>query len=172
MPRSLDFNAMDLRDALDLALAVEEEARERYTELARQVGGRYAGDASDVFERMAANEALHAAQLKAQREARFGDAPRRISPLQFWQIEAPDAGEVRPFMSPRQAYEVAHAAETRAFEFYESAAAQVSDAQVRALFLELRDEESLHRASVERLMADLPEGPDLTDDDADEPPAL
>ena len=104
MPRSLDFQTLDLRDALDLAILVEEEARERYAELARQVGGRYAGDASDVFERMAGNEAKHARQLSERRAELFGTTPRRVSPLMFWQIEAPDAGEVRVFMSPIQVW--------------------------------------------------------------------
>jgi rubrerythrin len=172
MPRSLDFTTLDLRDALDLAILVEEEARERYTELARQVGGRYAGDASDVFERMAGNEAKHAAQLTARRTELFGTAPRRVSPLMFWQIEAPDAGEVRVFMSPKQAYAVALGAERRAFEFYELAAEKVADDRARELFLELRDEERMHREAVERLMVGLPDGPDLDEADADEPPAL
>jgi rubrerythrin len=172
MPRSLDFQTLDLRDALDLAILVEEEARERYAELARQVGGRYAGDASDVFERMAGNEAKHAKQLSERRAELFGTTPRRVSPLMFWQIEAPDAGEVRVFMSPKQAYGVALNAERRAYEFYELAAAQVADDRARELFLELRDEERMHQEAVARLMADLPDGPDLGDDDADEPPAL
>jgi rubrerythrin len=171
MPRSIDFSSLDLRDALDLAILIEEEARERYTELAGRVGGRYVGDASDVFTRMAGNEAKHADQLNARRRELFGDAPRQVSASQFWQVEAPDQGDVRVFMSARQAFEVALDAETRAFAFYQAAAEKVADASVRDLFLELRDEEQAHQAAISRLMQDLPTGPDLDEDDADEPAA-
>ena len=171
MPRSIDFSALDLRDALDLAILIEHEARERYTELAGRVGGRYVGDASDVFTRMAGNEAKHAEQLQARRRELFGDVPRRVSASQFWQVEAPDQGDVRVFMSARQAFELAHDAEKRAFEFYEAAAEKVADPGARDLFLELRDEELTHRLAIERLMQELPAGPDLEEDDADEPAA-
>ena len=36
--RDLDFSTLTLQDALDFAILVEEEARDRYTDLAR--GGR------------------------------------------------------------------------------------------------------------------------------------
>jgi len=45
----IDFAKLHLRDALDMAILIEEEARDRYQEFARTVGGRYAGDAAEVF---------------------------------------------------------------------------------------------------------------------------
>ena len=55
----IDFRTLDLQDALDLALSIEEEAKERYEEFSRITGGRYAGDAADMFRQMAGYEAKH-----------------------------------------------------------------------------------------------------------------
>ena len=168
---SIDFKTLNLRDALDLAILVEDEAHTRYTELARMVGGRYEGDASDVFARMAINEAKHAAQLRTRRRLLFGDEPSRVTPAMFWQVEAPDQGDVRVFMSPLEAFEVALDAERRAYDFYDGAATDVADTSARDLFLELRAEEHTHQSAILRLMQGLPVGPDLEADDVDEPSA-
>ena len=76
----VDFAALSLKDALDLAILVEKEAEERYQKLSGMVGGRYAGDAGDVFREMARNEARHCAQLGERRQELFGNARRTISP--------------------------------------------------------------------------------------------
>ena len=55
----IDFRSLTLQDALDLALSIEEEAKERYDQFAKITGGRYAGDAADMFRQMAGYEAKH-----------------------------------------------------------------------------------------------------------------
>ena len=76
----IDFRSLTLQDALDLALSIEEEAKERYEEFVRQVGGgRYPGDAADMFRAMAVNEAKHGAQLAERRLRIFGKAPRTVT---------------------------------------------------------------------------------------------
>ena len=172
MARTLDLSTLSLQDALDLAILIEEEAEERYQELAKLVGGRYPGDASDVFRSMAFNERKHGRELSERRRRLFGDAPRGVDPGQIWEVEAPDYGKPRVFMSPRQATSVAMTSELKAHDFFLQALPHVKDADVRALFAELRDEELHHFQTLERHLKDLPEGPDVEEAEADEPPAL
>ena len=166
---AIDFKTLDLRDALDLAILIEEEAKERYEEFAKITGGRYAGDAADMFRQMAAYEAKHWAELDAKRRELFGTAPRRITADRIDDVEAPDRGQPRTFMSARQAVEVALAAEEKARDFFEEALKQVKDPSVRKLFEELREEEKHHVKLVSAWREKLPPGPDVEEGEADEP---
>ncbi len=167
--REIDFATLSLKDALDLAILMEEEARERYEGFTHVVGGRYAGDAADMFAMMARNEAKHGGQLAERRHRLFGDAPRRVDRDQLYDVEAPDRGAPRVFMSARQALEVALASEEKAYDFFDGALEQVSDPDVRALFMELRGEEAVHQALVRDRLVNLPAGPDVEEDEADQP---
>jgi rubrerythrin len=167
---SIDFRTLTLQDALDLAVSIEEEAKERYDEFVRQVGGgRYPGDAADMFRTMAGYETRHAAQLAARRRELFGDAPRRITADQLDDVEAPDRGQPRVFMSARQAMEVALAAEEKARDFFDGALRMTADPSVKALFEELRREEEEHVRLVRDRLLRLPPGPDVEEDEADAP---
>jgi rubrerythrin len=167
--KAIDFASLTLMDALDLASLIEEEARERYQEFTRTVGGRYAGDASDMFKMMASYEEKHGAQIAERRRQLFGDAPRRVSRDDVFQVEAPDMTAPRVFMSARQALEVALEAEEKAHAFFVGALPHVVDPDVRALFEELRDEEVQHQKLVKDRLASLPPGPDVSEEEADEP---
>jgi rubrerythrin len=169
MTQVLDFSSLSLQDALDLAIAMEEEARERYDEFTRLVGGRYPGDAADMFRTMAGYEAKHGAELSARRRALFGDAPSRITTDMLDDAEAPDRGKPRVFMSARQAMEVALASEQKAWDFFDGALRHVTDGTVRALFEQLRGEEARHATLVRERLERLPPGPDVEEDEADEP---
>jgi rubrerythrin len=166
---ALDFRTLDLRDALDLAILVEDEALERYQAFSSQVGGRYPGDAADVFAQMAGFERKHGDELRARRRALFQDAPARVTLDQLDDAEAPDRGAPRVFMSARDAVEVALASEEKAWAFYDGALPQVSDPSVRILFEALRDEEALHQSLLRRRLVGMPTGPDLTEAEADAP---
>lgn len=167
--QGIAIHALSAKDVLDLAVLAEQEAHERYQLLARQVGGRYAGDAGDMFREMAVNEARHGAQLAERRLRIFGKAPRTVTREMLYQVEAPDLGSPRVFMSARQALEVAAASERKAREFFDEALRHVQDPEVRGLLADLRDEEAQHEALVRARLAQLPEGPDLEDDEADAP---
>ena len=169
MNKALDFASLTLMDALDLAALMEEEARERYEEFTRIVGGRYAGDASDMFRLMAGYEQKHGDQLASRRRQLFGEAPRRITRDHIFQAEAPDLTAPRVFMSARQAMEVALESEQKAHDFFAGALPHVVDPDVRALFEELRAEELEHKRMVQERLEKLPKGPDVSDDEADEP---
>lgn len=169
MTQKIDFARLDLMDALDLAILIEEEAKERYQEFQKLVGGRYRGDASDVFRAMAVNEAKHHAQLLERRRKLFRDAPSRVSREMIDEVEAPGYGQPRVFMGPKEAFQVALASEEKAHDFFAEAVKRVKDPKVKKLFQELKAEERQHRSHIQRAMAKLPPGPDLTDEDADEP---
>ena len=171
MAPNIDFAALTLKDALDLAILIEEEAEGRYGELTNMVGGRYEGDASDVFRHMKDAEAKHGAQLRARRAELFGDAPRAVTREMFWEIEAPDYGKARVFMSPRRATVIALESEKKAFAFFEGALAHMKEGDAKVLFAELRDEELHHRQLLEKHLKGLPVGPDVDEDAADEPAA-
>jgi rubrerythrin len=166
---NLDFARLDLRDALDLAILIEEEAKERYESFTKIVGGRYKGDASDVFRTMAGYEAKHGAQLAERRKKLFGNQPVRVSRAMIDDIEAPDHGKPRVFMSARQAFEVALSSEEKAHDFFVEALRHVKDPEVKKLFQELRDEEVEHKNMISARLKDLPPGADVEEAEADEP---
>jgi rubrerythrin len=166
---AVDFARLDLKDALDLAILMEDEAKQRYEEFTRLVGGRYPGDAADVFKLMVSYEAKHGEQLRARRRSLFQDAPSRMRPEMLDDAEAPDRGTPRVFMSARDAMEVAMASEQKAWDFFDAALRQVKDPGVRSLFEELRAEEAEHKQLLAKRIKGMPKGPDLTDDEADQP---
>ena len=165
----IDVASLDLRDAVDLAIAVEGEASDRYRLFARMVGGRYRGDADEVFRAMAMLEEQHRASLAGRRRRLFGAAPRRLDPAGLDDVQAPDPGAIRVFMGPRDAIRVALEAETRAVDFYDEAAQLVRDPDARAFFEELRDEEADHCRALDAWQLEVAAGPDVEDDDADPP---
>jgi len=172
MPSTLDPSALDMRDALDLAILVEEEARERYEEFVLQMEATESADPAAFFRHMAENESKHGKALAEKRRALFGDAPRRVDRSMLWDEEAPAYETVRAFMTVRQAMEVALGAEKKAQSFFTSARASVRDAGVAALFEELGREELMHQELVERELAKLPPAPlAVAEDYADEPVA-
>jgi rubrerythrin len=161
MTRNLDFSTLTLKDALDLAVFVEEEAQERYEEFISQMEAHHSGDAATFFRTMAKAEAKHGSELKARRRELFGDAPVEVEPA---------TSEVRAFMSRRQALEVAMAAEQKAYRFFDNALPSIGNAAVKTLFTELREEEVEHQAMVQRELDKLGDAEDPDPEDyVDEP---
>ena len=168
--RGIDFAKLSLMDALDLAILVEDEAQERYEEFAAQMDQHRTPDAAKFFRYMVENEAKHGRELSARRVQRFQDAPMAVSRTMIYDIEAPDYDAARAFMSPRKAMEAALASEVKAHAFFEAALPALKDAEVHALFAELRDEEILHQTLVKAELAKLPPDGGLSDEDfVDEP---
>ena len=170
MAAAIDFGALTLQDALDLAILVEEEAEERYLEFVDQMEKHHTRDAAQFFAAMAGNERRHGEELRARRRALFGNAPIRMKRSMLWDVEAPDYDQPRAFMSARQAMSVALASETKAHEFFVRAIPHLADPEVKRLFQELRDEEVLHQALVREAMRGIgPEPPADPADYEDEP---
>lgn len=172
MTKTVDFGTLTLMDALDLAVFVEDEAKERYEEFAEQMEVHHTAEAAGFFRFMVKNEAKHGEQLAVRRKELFGDAPTRMSRSMLWEVEAPEYDKVRAFMTPMQALEVALEAEHKAKAFFEEALKHVGNAEVKELFAELEEEEEEHIALVKREMAKLPPSePVDADDYVDEPVA-
>jgi rubrerythrin len=144
----IDFARLPLKDALDLAVLIEEEAKERYEDFAEQMTLHHTPEAARFFRFMAVNEEKHRAALSARRLALFGDEPARVTRGMLFEVEAPEFDEVRVFMSPREALQVAFRAEKKAWTFFLEATPLVQDAGVRELFTELREEEVQHQRLV------------------------
>jgi rubrerythrin len=166
----IDFAALTLRDALDLAVLIEEEARDRYEELSDQMEIHHTPEAAAFFRFMAGNEEKHRSALAARRRERFGDAPSAVTRAMLFDVEAPDYDEARAFMTRRAALEAALRCEEKAHAFFVAALPRLKDPDVRALFDELKNEEIEHQELVRRQLAEAPPDPDLAGDDfADDP---
>ncbi len=173
MPTRLNFATLDLMDALDLAVLIEMEAYKRYRMFTEQLGRRFPGDAASVFASMAENEAKHGRDLETRRKAMFGEVPMRVSLDDLFDVEAPGMEATRSNMSPLRAFQVALASEQKAYDFYDQALGHVSHPEIKALFTELRDEETEHVRMVREAMANLPPGSDVElEEDEDDLPAL
>jgi len=166
----IDFTKLSLRDALDLAVLIEEEAKDRYEELAAQMEIHHTPEAASFFRLMVGNETKHGEQLAARRAALFRDEPRTVTRAMLWDVEAPEYDEVRASMTQRQALGVALRAEEKAQAFFIAALPYVRDADVKALFEELRDEEAQHRRMVETELAKLPPDPPVDPADFEDEP--
>lgn len=146
----IDFERLGLRDALDFAIGIEEDAELRYREFTAQVEHP---QARAFFAEMVNNEAKHKRQLESRRDVLFRHGPARFDTSIDASVEAPDPDDVTPAITLREAMEVALRAETRAYEFYQAAIPNVRDPDVRAFFEELKEEEAEHQAAIRRMIA-------------------
>jgi rubrerythrin len=166
----VDFSTFTLHDALDLAILADEEAEERYEELADQLELHHTKEAAAFLHRMSSEERRQAAQLRQRRQQLFPDAGRKVSRPVLWDVKTPGYDEVHVFMTLREAMLMALGAEEKAEAFFEDALHQVHDTEVAAFFAQLRAEEARLREQVERDLAALPPEPQArTEDFADEP---
>jgi len=173
MSTRLDLSKLSLMDALDLAMLIEMEANHRYHMFATQLGRGGGYDAGAFFATMAENEAKHGRELESRRKALFGDTPARLTLDDLFDIEAPEMGAPRRGMSTVQAFEVGLAAEKKAYDFYDMALPGITNPEVRALFSELRDEETEHVGLLQEAMANLPPSASIVlEFDPDESPYL
>lgn len=168
MTTEIDFSALNLQDALDLAILIEKESEERYLMFADMLG---AADAADFFTMMARNERTHGEELIERRRTLFGDAPSRMNEDMIQDVEAPDTGKPSSHMSPRHALEVALESEIKAHDFFDQALPGIEDPGVKKLFEELRDEEIEHQDLLNAQKVRYPETlePDVDPQDIDTP---
>ena len=169
---SINYSKLTLKDALDAAIIIEDEAKDRYQELAEQLEEHHTHEAAEFFRFMVDNEKKHGDDLRKQRKAMFRDEPREITAAQVPEVETSDYDTARAFMSAHQALRVAMANEVRAHDFYDDALKHVTDSKIRSLFAELRAEEVDHKKQIEKVLAKLgPEGTADPNDFVDEPTA-
>lgn len=174
MSTSLDLSKLSLMDALDLAILIEEEARQRYEMFASQLGRSGSGyNAGSFFATMAENEAKHGTEILERRMALFGKTPMKLKMDDLYDVEAPDTGAPRRGMSTLQALELGLEAEQKAYDFYDRALPGITNPEVITLFTELRDEETEHVEMLRAEMAKLPASASVeTENDPDDAPYL
>ena len=171
--QGIDFATLSLRDALDLAVLIEEEARDRYEELAAQLVLHRTPAAAAFFTKMMRVEEIHRKQLAEQRERTFGKQPSTVRREMLFDIEAPDYDEARMNMSHRAALLVAFRSEVKAHRFFIEALRSVTSVEVKKLFEELCEEEVEHQNLVKAELEKLPPHSRSEDDDfSDDPVAL
>jgi rubrerythrin len=172
MAKTVDFAKLSLKDALDLAVLIEEEAKERYEEFADQMEIHHTPEAADFFRLMVSNETKHGEDLAHRRRELFRSEAVQMSRSMLWDVEAPEYDKARIFMSVRQAMEVALQSEIKAHDFFANALPYISDGEVRKMFEELRDEEAEHQKLIRRQLEKLPPDSGTNPEDyADEPVA-
>ncbi len=174
MSTSLDLSKLSLMDALDLAILIEEEARQRYEMFASQLGRSGSGyNAGAFFASMAENEAKHGTEILERRMALFGKTPMKLKMDDLYDVEAPETGAPRRGMSTLQALELGLEAEQKAYDFYDRALPGITNPEVITLFTELRDEETEHVEMLRAEMAKLPASASVeTENDPDDAPYL
>lgn len=162
--KGIDFARLTLRDALDLAVLIEEEARDRYDEFADQMDLHHTPEAARFFRFMSGNEEKHRAKLVERRGQEFGTAPVEVTRSMIFDVEAPEYDEARASMTVRAALAAALRAEEKAHAFFVAALPAITDAQVRALFEELCEEEVEHQRLVRAEIDKAPPDSELPED--------
>ena len=152
----------EIRSAAELyahAIAIEREAAERYSEFAERMDDLGNEAVAELFARLAAFEAEH---LEALLRRTDGVALPQIATDEYRWLDsgAPEtvARElIFRLMTPRQALEIALAAERRAQAFFEHALVTARDPALRAISKEMAAEEQEHVHLVERLLERTPD---------------
>ena len=156
-----------LPEFLAHAVALEQEAADRYLELADMMEAHRNDAVSSVFRDMNRFSQLHRDEIKA----RVGtiELPR----LKSWEYRwssPPEVGGEEGFdymMEPYNALKYARANEMRAMEYYRSVAVQAADAETRRLATEFADEETQHVAALDKWLALTPRPSSTWDEDPD-----
>jgi rubrerythrin len=147
------FSALDDREILALAIALEEEDGRIYGEFAERLRGDYPGTAASLVS-LEQEESEHRRRLFDTYRARFGDHIPRI-----------DRSDVKGFVRRKPVWLMSTLSvakvrreielmETQARKFYETAAARTTDAGTRQLLGDLAAAELEHSALAERLERD------------------
>ena len=166
-----------ISEAVRLFLAysteLEQEARERYTELAENLAMHNNHEVAAFFERMADEARDHLADVTLLTE---GEA---LPALKAWEFDWPEAEPpetasyeaVHYRMSLREALLLALANEHAAAGFYRAYGARSEDSRVRQLAAEFADEESSHAQVLEAMLENLPEVSAVQREE-DDPPVI
>jgi rubrerythrin len=162
-----------LPEFLAHAVALEQEAADRYLELADMMEAHRNDAVSEVFRSMTRFSQMHCDSIKV----RIGaiELPRLKSWEYRWR-SPPEVGGEEGFdylIEPYNALKYARANELRAMQYYRSVGEESADAEVRRLAAEFAYEETEHVAALDKWIA-LTLRPSLTwQDDPDPlPPAV
>ena len=163
----------NISDLLSRALALEEEAAERYAELAEVMEAHNNHEAAELFAKMSGIERIHVDEIRKQIASRelTGLPSAHYRWIGLEGPETTDHADLHYLMTPRQALSLALLNEQRAHDYYRDIASHSSDSEVVKLARELADEEREHVAWVELWLQRFPESEEGWDQD-DDPPNL
>lgn len=169
-------DAKDLKSIGELlahARAMEDEAYERYSELADQMDVHNNPEVAALFRKMAEVEQIHVRKILDR--AKGIELPH-IPPWEYrWQgEEAPQTVSVTDahyMMQPYHALKLALRAEKRGLAFYTRVIETHGDESILALARELQEEEREHVAEIEAWLKKVAKPEDGWDEDPD-PPTL
>jgi len=142
-----------LPEFLSHAIALEQEAEERYTELADMMEVHSNLGTSNVFRDMARFSKLHGSEILERAKA------VELRVLKSWEFRwrlPPEVGDedgLHYLMTPYHALQYARGNEIRGRDYYRSVAELSEDAEVRRLANEFANEETEHVAALDRLIA-------------------
>ena len=156
------------------ALALENDAAERYAELADSLAVHNNPEVAQLFRTLGAYSRRHHQEVAGIAES-VGHIPR-LAPWEFsWYT--PEPPETSAFdgtnylMTPRDALELALTAEQQGYNYYAAAAERAADPEVKRLATHFAEEEAAHVRTVASWLARFPEsGP--RPDDLDPPQEL
>lgn len=161
-----------LPEFLAHAVALEQEAAERYLELADMMEAHRNDAVSSVFRSMTRFSQMHCDSIKL----RIGSL--ELPKLKSWEYRwssPPEVGGEEGFdymIEPYNALKYARANEVRAMQFYRAAAEGSSDAEVRRLATEFASEEAEHVAALDKWIALTPRPSTTWEDDPDTLPPV
>jgi rubrerythrin len=153
-----DVGPQTLEEFMAQALAMENEAVERYTELADIMEEHNNHEVATLFRTMAGHEAKHGRRIMA--EMGWRDAPPPTVHTPAWPSQT--GPETLPFdqvhylMRPWHALQMALAAERQAEAFFATLARLSISEPVRTAALEMRAEEAHHVALIQDWLDKVP----------------
>jgi rubrerythrin len=140
------------------ALAMEQDAAQRYADLADAMEMHNNADVAALFRRMAAIEERHAAQILQKMGWDHAPAP---SPAPAWEgfeaAETVGVDDVHYLMRPWHALQLALRAEERAERFFGALARETAEPSIRQAALELQHEEHEHVELIRAWLARVPQ---------------
>lgn len=159
-----------LPEFLAHAVALEQEAADRYLELADMMEAHRNDAVSAVFRDMTRFSEMHRDEIKAR------VVSIELPKLKSWEYRwrsPPEVGGEEGFdylMEPYHALKYARANELRAMQYYRSVEQESTDAEVKRLASAFADEESEHLAALDKWIALTPRPSTTWQDDPDAPP--
>ena len=155
------------------AVVLEDEAAERYDELADVMDTHNNDEVAELFRKMAGYSRLHRAEATEHAGRHAGGLP----PLKAWEFhwpgrESPESAAMELshyLMTPHHALKLALAAEIQARDFYAGVAEATDDPAIAALAREFAEEEGEHAEALEAWIARYPEPEPGWDEDLDPP---
>lgn len=157
-------------DFMVQAYAMENDARDRYTEFADQMEVHNNLDVARLFRKLARIEGLHADTIV--REMGWSKPPARTEAWMWRHSEAPESaapGDLHYLMQPYHALELALESEQRAVSFFSGMTRSTAPAEVKRIAREMAAEEREHVRLIREWMKKFPKPERGWDRDLDPP---